>query len=39
VDQSLAKAGRDYVTFIGSDFIEEGKRAAEALAKAVNGNA
>jgi ribose transport system substrate-binding protein len=22
VDQSLAKAGRDYVTFIGSDFVE-----------------
>src|SRR3954451_443381 len=39
VDQSLAKAGRDYVTFIGSDFVEEGKRAAEALNKAVNGNA
>src|SRR5215210_5150105 len=39
VDQSLAKAGRDYVTFIGSDFVEEGKRAAEALTKAVNGNA
>ncbi|MDF2688803.1 MAG: sugar transporter substrate-binding protein, partial [Microvirga sp.] len=39
VDQSLAKAGRDYVTFIGSDFVEEGKRAAEALTKAMNGNA
>src|SRR5215218_146104 len=39
VDQSLAKAGRDYVTFIGSDFVEEGKRAGEALTKAVNGNA
>ena len=39
VDQSLAKAGRDYVTFIGSDFVDEGKRAAEALAKAMNGNA
>jgi ribose transport system substrate-binding protein len=39
VDQGLAKAGRDYVTFIGSDFVDEGKRAAEALAKAVNGNA
>ena len=39
VDQSLAKAGRDYVTFIGSDFVEEGRRAAEWLAKAMNGNA
>src|SRR3712207_1314335 len=39
VDQSLAKAGRDYVTFIGSDFVDEGKRAAEALTKAMNGNA
>ena len=28
VDQSLAKAGEDYVAFIGSDFVEEGKRAA-----------
>src|ERR1700704_4883679 len=37
VDPSLAKAGVDYVTFIGSDFVEEGKRAAEALTKAVGG--
>lgn len=28
-----------YVTFIGSDFIEEGRRAAEWLAKASNGKA
>ena len=34
VDQCLAKAGRDYLTFIGSDFVDEGKRAAEWLAKA-----
>jgi ABC-type sugar transport system substrate-binding protein len=33
VDQSLAKAGEDYVTFIGSDFIDEGKRMAEWLLK------
>lgn len=39
VDQSLAKAGRDYVTFIGSDFIEEGRRAAEWLGKATGGQA
>lgn len=28
-----------YVTFLGSDFIEEGKRAGEWLAKATNGKA
>ncbi|HVG00350.1 MAG TPA: ABC transporter substrate-binding protein, partial [Chloroflexia bacterium] len=39
VDQSLAKAGEDYVTFIGSDFIEEGKRAAEWLIKETGGTA
>lgn len=39
VDQSLAKAGEDYVTFIGSDFIEEGRRAAEWLTKTMNGKA
>jgi ABC-type sugar transport system substrate-binding protein len=31
VDESLAKPGVDYVTFIGSDFIEEGQRIAEWL--------
>ena len=39
VDQSLAKAGRDYLTFIGSDFIEEGRRSADWLIKATNGKA
>ncbi|HET6468915.1 MAG TPA: ABC transporter substrate-binding protein [Geminicoccaceae bacterium] len=39
VDQSLAQAGRDYVTFIGSDFIEEGRRAAEWLVNETGGNA
>jgi galactofuranose transport system substrate-binding protein len=39
VDQTIAQAGRDYVTFIGSDFIEEGRRAAEWLDKATNGEA
>ncbi len=29
VDQSLAKAGEDYVAFIGSNFIEEGQRVAD----------
>lgn len=39
VDQSLAQAGRDYVTFIGSDFVEEGRRAAEWLTNTMNGQA
>lgn len=39
VDQTLAKAGRDYVAFIGSDFVEEGRRAGEWLVKAMNGTA
>ena len=37
VDPSLAKAGEDYLTFIGSDFIQEGQRVAEWLAKNANG--
>jgi ribose transport system substrate-binding protein len=37
VDEALAKPGEDYVTFIGSDFIEEGKRVAEWLIKNANG--
>jgi ribose transport system substrate-binding protein len=39
VDPSLAQAGRDYVTFIGSDFVDEGRRAAEWLVQATGGNA
>jgi galactofuranose transport system substrate-binding protein len=39
VDQSLAKAGQDYVAFIGSDFIKEGQRAAEWLIKKTGGKA
>ena len=39
VDPKLAKAGQDYVTFIGSDFIEEGRRAGEFLIKASGGKA
>jgi len=37
VDQSLAKGGVDYVTFIGSDFLLEGKTAGEALVKLTGG--
>src|SRR3954469_6203815 len=33
------KAGEDYVTFIGSNFIEEGKRAGEWLVKQTSGKA
>jgi galactofuranose transport system substrate-binding protein len=39
VDATLAKPGVDYVTFIGSDFILEGKQAGEWLVKATNGKA
>jgi ABC-type sugar transport system substrate-binding protein len=34
VDATMAKAGRDYVAFIGSDFVKEGNMAGEAFAKA-----
>ena len=39
VDHTMAKPGEDYVTFIGSDFVEEGQRVAAWLAKAVDGKA
>ena len=39
VDPALAKAGQDYVTFIGSDFILEGKRVGEWIAKKSGGKA
>lgn len=39
VDQNLAKAGVDYIAFIGSDFVEEGKRAGDWLVKATKGKA
>ncbi|MBV9290493.1 MAG: ABC transporter substrate-binding protein, partial [Hyphomicrobiales bacterium] len=29
VDQALAKAGQDYLAFIGSDFVQEGQRVAD----------
>jgi ribose transport system substrate-binding protein len=39
VDPTLAKPGEDYVTFIGSDFIEEGRRAGEWLTKTMGAKA
>jgi ribose transport system substrate-binding protein len=40
VDREAAgTAGEDYVTFLGSNFVEQGKRAAEWLAKETNGQA
>ncbi|HET9659470.1 MAG TPA: ABC transporter substrate-binding protein [Thermomicrobiales bacterium] len=39
VDHEIAKPGEDYITFIGSDFVDQGRRAAEWLAKATGGNA
>ncbi|WP_045233968.1 ABC transporter substrate-binding protein [Deinococcus pimensis] len=39
VDQSLAKAGNDYVTFIGSDFIQEGQRVGNWLKANMKGQA
>ena len=37
VDHTMAKPGEDYVTFIGSDFINEGNRIAEWLVKNAHG--
>jgi galactofuranose transport system substrate-binding protein len=39
VDQTLAVAGKDYLTVIASDFIQEGQRAADWLTKQMNGKA
>ncbi|HEV3468245.1 MAG TPA: ABC transporter substrate-binding protein [Pyrinomonadaceae bacterium] len=41
IDRELsgARAGEDYVTFIGSNFVEEGKRAGEWLAQKTGGKA
>jgi len=39
VDHNVAKPGVDYVTFIGSDFVQQGMKAAEWLTKATNGQA
>ncbi len=40
VDRKLnAKPCQDYVSFLGSDFIEQGKRAADQLIEGTNGTA
>jgi galactofuranose transport system substrate-binding protein len=39
VDHSIAVPGEDYITFIGSDFVDQGRRAAEWLAQATGGTA
>jgi ABC-type sugar transport system substrate-binding protein len=40
VDREAAgTAGQDYVTFLGSNFVEQGRRAAEWLAKETGGQA
>ncbi len=39
VDASIAKPGKDYVTFIGSDFVQQGKEAADWLIKDSAGKA
>ena len=40
VDREAAGTpGQDYVTFLGSNFVDQGRRAAEWLAKTTNGTA
>ena len=39
VDHSIAAPGKDYVTMIGSNFVEEGQRTAAWLAKAMGEKA
>jgi galactofuranose transport system substrate-binding protein len=39
VDPAIAKPGEDYITFIGSDFVDQGRRAAEWLVEATGGEA
>src|SRR4029079_8298781 len=39
VDHSIAKPGEDYITFIGSDFVDQGRRAAEWLGEGTDGEA
>jgi ribose transport system substrate-binding protein len=37
--EAAGKVGEDYVTFIGSDFVKQGERVGEWLAKETNGKA
>ena len=37
--EAAGKAGEDYVAFLGSNFVEQGRRAGEWLVKASNGKA
>jgi ABC-type sugar transport system substrate-binding protein len=37
--EAAGKAGEDYVAFIGSDFVQQGRRAGEWLVKQTNGKA
>lgn len=39
VDQKVVRAGRDYLTFIGSDFVDQGRRAAKWLIEKTGGKA
>jgi galactofuranose transport system substrate-binding protein len=39
IDAKLARAGRDYVAFIGSNFIQEGERVGTWIAKKTGGKA
>jgi ribose transport system substrate-binding protein len=39
VDHAIAQPGVHYITFIGSDFVDQGRRAAEWLATEMNGEA
>jgi ABC-type sugar transport system substrate-binding protein len=39
VDHEIAKPGEDYISFIGSDFVQQGMMAAEWLVKATGGTA
>jgi ribose transport system substrate-binding protein len=39
VDHEIARPGEHYITFIGSDFVQQGMQAAQWLTEATGGNA